>query len=209
MKKLLLLTVIFLLWLVPCQATVLEKDMTGANYKISYPVVQLVSPLAQNKINGKIEGLVQNFLKEATLPGKAASVFDYQFRYEDPGLISFTFRSSYAEQRATHGMSYVRGLVFNKNTGEQLPLQNFLKITAQQLEEEARSNLTSWDGKHVDYTWLNAVKRVPEDYYLQGYGKLTVMFQVYELAPYAYGPTCIPFTAARTAYYDKLNHYLP
>lgn len=218
MKKILLITLISLMWLATAQAKVETANAKTDKYTIKYPVVSLADPAVQEAINNDIAVYVANFveamengmpLEKGTTTGNDRLQYvngatDFHVYYEDQDLLSLTF-TDYRFSGGAHGMHTLYGLNYLKKTGERLPLSYFVKVTPAQLEQEAQDNLYSVGGNKVDYTWKNSVKRVPTEFFLTGAGTVNIIFTPYELGPYAYGSTYIKLTADKVQDYNNLN----
>jgi hypothetical protein len=165
-----------------------------SNYKIVYPVVSVATPVAEQKINGVIADKVATFKKEATKPDFHSSALTYKLWSETPERISLTITEYHIYNKAANGYTYVEGYVFDKKTGKLIPLAKYFTTTPAELEQVARHHLYSLSGGRVKYTWLNSVKRVPKDYFIDAEGSMGIIFQEIELAPHVFGPTYIKLT---------------
>lgn len=217
MKKFLLLVVLCCLFALPVQASVRSENISGANYKGQYPVVEAVNNKATAAINRDLKTYVDKFvdaLQNGTLLTKnkpdrlqyVEGALSWELYYEDEKVLSLVLTDYYYAGGA-HGMHYDHGLVYDKITGQRKPLTDYVRITPFQLASEAHDNLYSLekDGIKIETIWIGSVTRVPEDYFLLEDGTICPLFTLYELVPYASGSPCVHISPAKARFYNKLN----
>ena len=134
---------------------------------------------------------------------------NYKVTYEDAQVVSILLTTYHYHAGSAHGMYNTKGLVYNKITGQRIPLYNYIKIAnAAQLDNGLRSHVLSYyTGNHIkSYIpsgW--SVKYVTDNYCLRGKGNIDLVYQPYELGPYAAGNTYIGFTPKAIEYFNRMN----
>lgn len=210
MKKLFLLTM-FIIMLVPsfCFAYVETGKQEYTNLTLEYPLVYLDNKNIQDKINTDIANYVYDF-KGKYDNGKFYKGFmKYIVGYEDEKYLSIVIKISYTSgYRGTYNLI---GLVYDKHTGNKIPVSYFVPIqSAEQLENIGiRGHVTKLYNQGMKQIPLRNgwdVDRVSEDYYLGGNGTIYLIYQPYELASFADGNTYIEFTPQAIEYFKRMQH---
>ena len=110
---------------------------------------------------------------------------------------------------SAHGMYNTKGLVYNKITGQRIPLYNYVKIAnPQQIERGINSGILRFysEGyKKADLLPNWNVEYVSDNYYLKGKGVIGLVYQPYELGPYSYGNTYVEFSRQAIEYFNRMN----
>ncbi|MDU7911811.1 MAG: hypothetical protein E7J30_10100 [Veillonella parvula] len=188
-KKLCMTSMLGVMLTVPTYATVVTGSQSDVNLDLKYPLVYTDHAYA----NQHIYQVSQN----------------YKVTYEDSQVVSILLTTYYYYAGAAHGMYNTRGLVYNKVTGQRIPLYNYIKIAnAAQLDNGLRSHVLSYyTGNHtksyIPSGW--SVKYVTDNYCLRGKGNIDLVYQPYELGPYAAGNTYIGFTPKAIEYFNRMN----
>lgn len=191
-------------------ATVTEKIEIEGNIKLKYPSVQLDNISAQNAINKDIETHI-NDVKYSHYHklGHDQSALSYTIKYEDENYLSLILEPWYYSTGAIHGQYVQMGLVYNKQTGEKVPLRYFVRIKSpQQLETALNDNIvTLWSNNFSEKLSLrgNKIRHVTDSYYLGPDGDIFLIYQPYELASYAEGATRIMLTKDAVNYFNRIN----
>ena len=193
-------------------ASVVNNIDEGINYRINYPIVYTNDQTAQDKINQNIQGHVTTFKTDFDEGRFFGGAFSYEVKFEDDDYISLTMTDSRYEFGAAHGYYGVYGIVYDKHTGEKLPLSRFLKITTDDLQNLSKSHFYNSIDEEIslDYSeWTdNQPIRVSEDYYFLGDGGIALIYQIYELAAYAEGSTTIRLSGNEVEYFNRKNKNL-
>ena len=205
MRKILLLCLLALLYAMPAQAMVVMERQEGPSWKMDYPLVYVDDPGAQAAINSDVSRYLDAFQKAmATDELIREGIIKTKLRYEDENVISLTL-VDYRYTGGAHGMYVVYGLVYDTHTGARIPLEDYVRLTTEDVAAELSDNTFAYDTtKHVKII-MNEPKRVPADYYLTGDGSVNIIFQPYEIAAYAEGAPYLHLTADRMAYYNEKN----
>lgn len=187
-----------------------EKQQVDQNMDLKYPLVYLANEKAQQNINTDVASVVDS-AKKLYQSGKPQSVYlKYDVKYEDDKYLSIVYTTSWMYQGAAHGMFNQQGVVYDKKTGEKLPLAYFLKINSPaQIEAGIKSNrLPLFDQSLKNRLTLDnfySVDNISNSYYLGGNGDIYVIYQPYELSSYATGATRVFFSREAVDYFNMLN----
>ena len=208
-KKLCMASMLGVMLTVPTYATVVTGSQSDVNLDLKYPLVYTDHAYAQRVINTDIA----NYVLEAKDMYYNQHIYqvsqNYKVTYEDSQVVSILLTTYYYYAGAAHGMYNTRGLVYNKVTGQRIPLYNYIKIAnAAQLDNGLRSHVLSYyTGNHtksyIPSGW--SVKYVTDNYCLRGKGDIDLVYQPYELGPYAAGNIYIGFTPKAIEYFNRMN----
>ena len=172
--------------------TALEE---GPGYQLSYPVYENDDPEIKENINADIYTRASKCADAAG--GDTTTDFRYNKELETDDLINFTFTAYQMNKGAAHGLYHRAGVVYDKHTGHKIPLSHFVNVTVDDLVrlQNDGSHFLAWNKDILPQQAIQGTpKRVPEDYVLTEDGRVLVIFQIYELACYAVGPTYIDVT---------------
>ena len=209
LKKALVLGAVGAMLAIPGYAKVVTGSQSDANLDLKYPLVYTDHAYAQQAINIDIA----NYVLEAKDMYYNQHIYkvaqNYKVTYEDSQVVSILLTTYHYYAGAAHGMTNTRGLVYNKITGQRVPLYNYVKIAnAEQLDRGLRSYvLDYYTGSHtksrIPQGW--SVKYVTDNYCLRGKGNIDLVYQPYELGPYSNGTTYIGFTPQSIEYFNRMN----
>lgn len=209
LKKALVLGAVGAMLAIPGYAKVVTGSQSDANLDLKYPLVYTDSAYAQQAINTDIA----NYVLEAKDMYYNQHIYkvaqNYKVTYEDSQVVSILLTTYHYYAGAVHGMTNTIGLVYNKITGQRVPLYNYVKIAnAEQLDRGLRFYvLDYYTGSHtksrIPQGW--SVKYVTDNYCLRGKGNIDLVYQPYELGPYSNGTTYIGFTPQSIEYFNRMN----
>lgn len=191
-------------------ASVQTGSIQKINLDLKYPLVYTQNQTAQKKINQNIATWVYNSKRDYD-NGEFLSVeTQYEVTYEDDSVISIMFVNLSYPAGAAHQWTSYDGIVYDKRTGNRIPLYNYIHIrNAQQLEDGLYSGVLSLhdeSGEEITYDGTNwPVERVSQDYLLRGGGTIDLLYSPYELAPSAAGATSIRFDPEAINYFNRMN----
>lgn len=191
-------------------ASVQTGSIQKINLDLKYPLVYTQNQTAQKKINQDIATWVYNSKRDYD-NGEFLSVeTQYEVTYEDDSVISIMFVNLSYPAGVAHQWTSYDGIVYDKRTGNQIPLYNYVHIrNAQQLEDGLYSGVLSLhdeSGEEITYDGTNwPVERVSQDYLLRGGGTIDLLYSPYELAPFAAGATSIRFDPEAINYFNRMN----
>ena len=127
-KKLCMTSMLGVMLAVPTYATVVTGSQSDVNLDLKYPLVYTDHAYAQRAINTDIA----NYLLVAKDMFYNQHIYqvsqNYKVTYEDSQVVSILLTTYYYYTGAAHGMYNTRGLVYNKVTGQRIPLYNYIKI---------------------------------------------------------------------------------
>ena len=177
-----------------CLAQVVEKMEIYEGQRIKYPQVVGENPQVAEKIN---QYIVKNVL---------AKTHKFIDKYGDQGgtawmttevvqdsgdYLSLRIDNGTFFKGAIHPNNYAHGLVFSKQTGKKLPLSYFVTMPkAKYLENYVRCHEFQMLGYEDEELPLEAdmhVTYISEEYTLDNNDNLDLIYQQYELGPYAMG----------------------
>ena len=191
-------------------ASVQTGSIQKINLDLKYPLVYTQNQTAQKKINQDIATWVYNSKRDYD-NGEFLSVeTQYEVTYEDDSVISIMFVNLSYPAGVAHQWTSYDGIVYDKRTGNRVPLYNYVHIrNAQQLEDGLYSGVLSLhdeSGEEITYDGTNwPVERVSQDYLLRGGGTIDLLYSPYELAPFAAGATSIRFDPEAINYFNRMN----
>ena len=193
----------------PAYAEVVTGSQTDMNMDLKYPLVYTENAAAQTAINTDIAAYVGE-AKDAYYNRHVYQVSQsYKVTYEDKDVVSLLLTTYYYRAGAAHGSYRTQGMVYDKRTGQRVPLYNYVKIaSAKQLDTAVRDGVLSFytstrkrtylpQGWHVDYA--------SDNYFLSGKGYINLVYQPYELGPFSYGNTFIEFSPKAIEYFNRMN----
>lgn len=181
----------------PADASIWPATETGEYYRLVYPVFECDDPVIKEAINADIYTRAAR-TADAARPNYTTS-FNYHLKMENDRYLSLVFLPGGYPKDAIHGMYTGVGVVYDKTTGERLPLSHFANVTLDNLirlwEED---EFYHYEGEKIPVLGgFGPPKRVPEDYFLTYDGEIFVAFGPYELGPYAQGITAINVTSLK------------
>lgn len=155
---------------------------------VEYPVVEgLANKNAQEYINSVLMGIVNNLIVNTDYyeNPKTDVTGRYHVRTNEKGILSISIEM-YWFAGGAHGMTVLKSVTFDVNTGRIYRLEDLFKenvnyvkplsdIIKRQIQERNIPLI-------VDFTKI----KPDQDYYIEN-RTLMIYFQLYELAPYVYG----------------------
>lgn len=213
MKKSLLLS-IGLAFSVYCTASayVVAGSIDETNLHLTYPLVYTDDQSSQEAINSDIADLVYDVKQQYDDGTYYSAAMKYEVTYEDNDVISLLIHDSIVRSPgAAHGSNQDTGLVYDKHTGARIPLSNYVTIASpeqmQSALEDGVLKAYSWNGARnyyfTDHGWN--VKEISSNYILTGNGNLYLIYQPYEMGPFAAGAVKIEFLPSAIDYFSRIN----
>lgn len=164
-----------------------------------YPTVDADNILIKSRINSQIEKIVNKYIDytdKQNKDGYAVTGFvSYDIRANNANFFSLTIDCSSMPKGAAHPNTYTYGLTFD-NEGNLINFNQFVKENQALGKSEdlyTVSNLTKEVLAQVGDRLYNSdviplnITAFPEEFYIDDDGNLHVLFQRYEIAPYAAG----------------------
>ena len=208
-KKIGMTALLSTLAILPAYAEVVTGSQTDMNMDLKYPLVYTENTVAQTAINTDISAYVGE-AKNAYYRDHVYQVSQsYKVTYEDKDVVSLLLKTEYMIPGAAHGTYFVQGLVYNKLTGQRVPLYNYIKIAnAGQLDSGVRSGILRFYTESRKRIYLSQdwrVKDVYDNYCLRGDGYVDLIYQTYQLASFSCGNTFIEFSPKAIEYFNRMN----
>lgn len=180
------LSIIFLVTLfipVSANATVTAGYEQKVNWIATYPIVSIDNnPTAQDVINQDLNRYLEQLRSDFRNGRYYICKEWYKVRYEDANLLSisiYQIRLPYLGN-GNHTRSY--DIVYDKNTGQRIPLYNYVHVTPNDLEYYRGGHTYNYMDRHLDRrTDSRRITYVPENYFLLGGGVVCVVFQPYQI----------------------------
>lgn len=167
-------------------AGITQQTIRDGIIDIEYPIVKgLDNSVATEKINSLLNDHVTRFRADMAADSYVKqAVSRYVIHHNGDGLLSLTI-TLYHYSGGAHGMSYMKGYTFDLATGE---LYQFTDL------------IPPWERDRINRTIMQQIaeKKIPQlqpfteiksepDFYLLPDRKIVIFYQLYELAPYAWG----------------------
>ena len=205
MRKLFLATVVALVMSLQnfcgaATATIESANFNG-NETIIYPIVRTGNAAVDEKINAAIVDEINRFVKEIhyavqydgiVVKGMYTSFEVPCNRAGNTVILSIVMTESVYNEGAAHPLTYKHALNFNADTGERMntgyltdigsgnPKFMLDNVTKKLREKAERENLYLFDE-------ALPLKSLPEDFYFDENLHVHLLFQQYEVGPYAIG----------------------
>lgn len=180
----------------------------AVNYEMHYPIVYTENTVAQNKINSDLYRYIENFRIDYRNGEFIEGKFTYELRFENADYVSLILHD-YRWRGGVHGHTIHTGLVYNKHSGEKVPLRYFIHLV-----NEDFSTLFAFPLYNERNKFLNTKSRVPyrecdhtipDDYFLSGNGIVSLIFQEYQRAAFFEGMTYTPIEPKWIDYFNRKN----
>lgn len=175
------------------------------NLDLKYPLVYMNNLEVQNKINTDIAKYVYEFKSDYDNGLFYNGWTRYEIKYEDNQYLSLILFFHRYNLGAAHGMYYAKGLTYDKNTGNIIPLNNFVpKIQINDL------NSLAINVYNQDMLFLPnhlKVKNISDNYYLGGNGVVYLIYQPYVLSGFGDGIVSLELTPEVIDYFNRKNNY--
>lgn len=194
-------------------ASVYEETDSAINYTMSYPMVYLDhNQEAQDRINSDIYNYIGAFRTDYYNGKFVNGFFKYEVKYEDDDVLSLMI-IDYRYYGGAHGLEKGIGLNYSKKTGQRLPLPYFVRLRPGDISKVFSLPIYNRRNQHIPYRitkdftpYTKEHKGITDNFYLMGNGAITLIYQPYELAPYASGITHIVISAKYVDYFNRRNH---
>lgn len=184
-----------------------QYDYQADCVTIAYPHFDgMLDEAAQDKMNNAIENVVEQFIEAAqrridnakqdnTHYFRPVVQLNYKVWYNDDGVLSITL-NSYEFFGGAHGMSTLTGYTFNLQSGDAIPYQDLFEWNSNSREFAYHKIMEQVTERKIflfpeeDQNKVAKKLRDPAyspNYYLTDKDKPVIIFQQYEIAPYAAG----------------------
>jgi|GEM_PF-3262408 len=179
-------------------AEISTAHYTDPSFDLSYPQVTMKDKKAEEKINSRIEAEVAHFKAgvkaDMQQGGKIQATMKYEVKMNRMGLLSLTLSEYTYADRAAHGMTYVKGMTFNTE-GQLCTYGDVLKLAAAAKSEDgytASAVTEKLKAKAAQEGFMlnsdfKGLDKVTQEFYFDNNTDIHILFQPYEVAPYAVG----------------------
>ncbi|GAB6100645.1 DUF3298 and DUF4163 domain-containing protein [Halanaerocella petrolearia] len=163
--------------------------------EVLYPkVVGMKDLFIQRKINKDIYNLARAMIRDQGYYENPLTTIDatYQIKNNQNRVLSLSL-INYAYAGGAHGLTIVKSLTFDLNTGKSYQLKELFKADSNY--QERLSQIIAQDIIDRDIPILGEFEgiRKDQDYYIAD-NMLVIYFQLYEITPYYYGLPCFPIS---------------
>lgn len=121
-----------------------------------------------------------------------------------PKLSLYFLRLPYGAN-GNHVTSY--DLVYDKTTGERIPLENYVRITLTDLKYYLWGHSYDAQGEKLRSINSDYIKTVPDNYFLEGNGVVCLVFQPYQLAAGCFGNCYVRLEPQYIEYLNRKNQW--
>ncbi len=209
MSKLLYSTLPLLLIASVAAAEVQDETENYRGNLLKYPVVSLKKEGLAKEINKEVSKLIATLKKDhSSNKGYADKIsMSYKVLSDSDKRLNLLVYSWTYNNGAAHGMYFASGLSYDLETGEKATVAKYApNLTAAILDEGVRLgrySFTDIGGAPLKLDNFWKVETVSKECYLDEDGNLTLIYQPYDLAPYAYGNTYITLNTDELQYLNS------
>lgn len=194
----------------PSYAAVSSGQESDTNWEVTYPIVSIEGNAeAQNSINADLNDYLEQ-LRIDFQDGKYYICKEYYtVHYEDNDVLSISLYQLRLPYGACGNHSKSLDLVYDKNTGERIPLDNYVHVTLSDLEQYKWGHSYDQKGNKLksENMWKSPLKKVPTNYFLTGGRVVCVVFKPYELTAGAFGSCYIELKPDYIEYLNRKNQW--
>jgi hypothetical protein len=163
---------------------------------IDYPVVKdLESPTVQHRINRSIISLVDTLMREQGYykKQKVEMLGWFEIKNNQRGILSLTIGNYSYIYPSAHGLTIVKALTFDVNSGDTIELKDLFKPGTDYVK--VLSDIVGEQIKDREIGLLDEFKGIKpdQDFYIAD-KSLVLFFQLYEITPYYMGLQYFPIS---------------
>mgnify|MGYP000914045480 CR=1 FL=1 len=169
---------------------IITRKIVRPNLEIFYPVIAAgTNPNAMLKMNQQIYNLVNRLIIDQGYyqsPQTTSVTGYYEIKTNERGVLSLSIINYTYQQYAAHGLTIIKSLNFDINTGKNYQLFELFKPGSDY--QKVLSKIIEKQINERDIPLLDGFKGVSpnQDYYIADKA-LVIYYQLYELTAYAYG----------------------
>lgn len=185
------------------------KTLAHVDVSAKYPKFTLKNKVAEEKINTMLRKAAMDAceitrgIDEGDDYYLSSLAVTSEVMREDSKYISVVMTFWSYNEGAAHGNYAVNTFTFDAKTGELLPFEHFVRMNKEDVEFETHEHLMSIDDspiKRMDYTTVTyPVTR----FYVDKKDNVYLLFDPYEMAPYAAGVTHVKLTPKQIKNYNN------
>ncbi|WOV83290.1 DUF3298 and DUF4163 domain-containing protein [Sporosarcina jeotgali] len=173
---------------VPVLITTRQLPNPSHSISIVYPEVHLPHlPVVQHSLNTQIRNELNQLLIEQNYydPNLVELIVYFEIKTNERNMLSLTL-IAYSFTGGAHGMTVVKALTFETQTGKRVFLYDLLgsQDFEKPLSDRIRAKIDEWGVELLDPPFT--VIRRDQDFYLAD-TSLVIYFQLYEITPYVWG----------------------
>ncbi len=178
------------------------------NWNLTYPVVSIEeNKKAEAAINRDIESFIANLRERFDSGFYYTAKGSFEVHSEDATRLSLSLKLFGLPYGANGNHTYTVSLVYDKETGERVPLERYVRVTVSDIELYRGIHTFLWDGtgKSYESTFKKPIPYIPTNYFLPGDGAVCLVFQPYSLAAGANGSLYIRLEPEYVDYLNRKN----
>ncbi len=180
----------------PVQIAVRRIVSKDEKLKVDYPVaLGLENTTVMEKINNNIKALVYRLIEQQGYYEQEDMTIDgwFEIKNNQRGILSLSIGNYAYPYHAAHGMTVIKSLTFDIETGKSYDLSELFKPDSNYVS--VLSDIVAAQIKERDIGLLSEFKGISpnQDFYIAD-KSLVLYFQLYELAPYVYGLLHFPIS---------------
>lgn len=197
LRKIFCTLMILALMILPniCGATQIQTKNYNGDFQFVYPEVKISDRIIEGRINEKIREEVKEFFSTVREPNPSASAsMSYEITCDKNNILSIVLTEYVYYQGAAHPATFKRALNFDVRSGKLIGVDGLKKISRRYAKDDyspkgITKKLKAY-AKNNNITLYGSFKELetfPENFYFDENLHLHVIFQQYEVAPYAVG----------------------
>lgn len=175
---------------IPAFAEVESEQALVGNLEMTWPVVHTKNKKADTLINKDIKSFMDDFRAGFVDRKFTAGRTWYEAKYEDTQLVSLVLND--LRSQGNDNKVKTAGVVYELASGQRLPLSAFVRVTVDDLNGYLANQC--YNSSDVKIHPEKKVTRVPEDFFLNQDGSISILFQTEELGTLLDGPAYIRLT---------------
>lgn len=182
--------------LIALPVPVITRKWVQPNFEFAFPeVIGLANPAAQQRINGRIRKLLFDMVRETGYPENPQTevLGSYEIKTNERNVLSLVL-DVYWFAGGAHGMTVIRALTFDTETGRIYRLRDLFKEGSDYvrvLSDQVAEQIQQRDVPLLEEPFEGI--RPDQDYYIADKA-LVLFFQLYALTPYVYGFPFFPIS---------------
>lgn len=156
---------------IPSFAYVTNGHESGTNWEVTYPIVSIEdNASAQETINADLDSYLEQLRGEFQSGQYYKCTERYTVHYEDNDVLSISIYQLRLPYGANGNHSNSFDLVYDKHSGARIPLDNYVHVTVDDLDQYKWGHSYDQEGNKLKYEnmWRTPLKEVPTNYFLTG-----------------------------------------